>query len=380
MKKLKLTKLTALLAALTLVFASCSNGTDDYSKPEETKQRPEPTEQGLGALQSLKAVEGFEHVYTVEYDGDYLLDDVISSNLKTSNELVTYLSTHIPSWKLAKESGIPLTINVSGAGCCSIAASNAGNAGGKIFGRNFDYPNGTAMILHTMPYKGYESVSTSYPYFVTGNLWWEPAGNIVDDAISLGLIYAPLDGLNEKGLYISILQLDKEPTNQTDEGKNDVQTTVAVRYILDNAASVDEALEILRSFNMHNVFNTAYHYAIADNTGKSVVVEYINNEMKVKENVKVVTNHYLTDNVAKPLTNASPNSLTRYNAAYNAGEAVDWNMTPEQMRDALKAAKAIHDPLDDSFVSIWSAVFEPAAKKVTYYFREDYTKHVEVTF
>jgi hypothetical protein len=380
MKKLKLTKLTALLAALTLVFASCSNGTDDYSKPEETKQRPEPTERGLGALQSLKAVEGFEHVYTVEYDGDYLLDDVISSNLKTSDELVTYLSTHIPSWKLAKESGIPLTINVSGAGCCSIAASNAGSAGGKIFGRNFDYPNGTAMILHTMPYKGYESVSTSYPYFVTGKLWWEPTNQIESDAISLGLIYAPLDGLNEKGLYMSILQLDNEETNQTDSNKNDVQTTVAVRYILDNADSVDAALEILRGFNMHNVFNTAYHYAIADNTGKSVVVEYINNEMKVKENVKVVTNHYLTDNVAKPLTNASPNSLTRYNAAYNAGEAVDWNMTPEQMRDALKAAKAIHDPLDNSFVSIWSAVFEPSAKKVTYYFREDYTKYVEVTF
>ena len=55
-------------------------------------------------------------------------------------------------------------------------------------------------------------------------------------------------------------------------------------------------------------------------------------------------------------------------------------MTPEQMRDALKAAKAIHDPLDDSFVSIWRAVFEPAAKKVTYYFREDYTKYVEITF
>ena len=374
MKKLKLTKLTALLAALTLafVFASCSHEPDEYSKPEETKQRPEPTESSLGALQSLKAVEGFDYVYTVEYDGDYLLDDVISSNLKTSDELVTYLSTHIPSWKLAKESGIPLTINVSGAGCCSIAASNAGSAGGKIFGRNFDYPNGTAMILHTMPYKGYESVSTSYPYFVTGNLWWEPTNQIESDAISLGLIYAPLDGLNEKGLYISILQLDEESTNQTDPDKNDVQTTVAVRYILDNAASVDEALAILRGFNMHNVFDTAYHYAIADNTGKSVVVEYINNEMNVTD-AKVITNHYLTDYDAKPLTNASQNSLTRYNAAYNAGEAANWNMTPEQMRDALKAAKAIHDPSDNSFVSIWSAVFEPAAKKVTYYFREDYT-------
>ena len=382
MKKLKLTKLTALLAALTLafVFASCSHEPDEYSKPEETKQRPEPTEYSLGALKSLKAVEGFDYVYTVEYDGDYLLDNLIDAGLKTDEELVEYLIQNVQSWKLAKESGIPLTLEVSGTGCCSIAASNAGPAGGKIFGRNFDYPNGSAIIIHTMPYKGYESVSTSYPYFVTNELWWKPTGNISDDAVSLGLIYAPLDGLNEKGLYMSILQLDEESTNQTDPNKKDVQTTVAVRYILDNADSVDEALEILRNFNMHNVFNTAYHYAIADNTGKSVVVEYINNEMKVKENVKVVTNHYLTDNVAKPLPDESSNSLTRYNAAYNAGEAVNWNMTPEQMRNALKAAKAIHDPSDTSIVSIWSAVYEPSVKKITYYFREDYTKYVEVTF
>lgn len=378
MKKLK--KLTALLAALALVFAlgSCANSSNSNDNP--SKSKPAPTESSLGALTSLKAVDGVGHVYTVEYDGDYLLDDAISSNLKTADELVAYLRSHILSWKLAAESGTPLTINVTGAGCCSIAASNAGSAGGKIFGRNFDYPNGTAMIIHTMPYSGYESVSTSYPYYVTGDYWWEPTNNIMNDAVSLGLIYAPLDGLNEKGLYISVLQLDNEETNQTAEGKNDVQITVAIRYILDKAASVAEALEILDGFNMHNVFGCAYHYAIADNTGRSVVVEYINNEMKVKENVKVVTNHYLTDDVAKPIADAHPNSLYRYNIAYTAGEEAEWNMTPAQMRDALKAAKAVHPESDTSFVSIWSAVFEPSIKKVTYYFREDYTKGFEVTF
>ena len=100
----------------------------------------------------------------------------------------------------------------------------------------------------------------------------------------------------------------------------------------------------------------------------------------LKENVKVVTNHYLTDDVAKPIAKAHPNSLYRYNKAYTAGEEAEWNMTPAQMRDALKAAKAVHPESDTSFVSIWSAVFEPSIKKVTYYFREDYTKGFEVTF
>ena len=376
MKKLK--KLSAALAALLLAFAfvSCANNAND----EQPASKPAPTEPGLGALTSLKAVEGFDHVYTVEYDGDYLLDSLIAANIKSDVELVQYLTENIPSWKLAKESGLPLTINVSGAGCSSVTANNAGPAGGKIFGRNFDYTDGSAMILHTMPYEGYESVSTSYPMFVTQKLFWEPTNKVESDAVVLGLIYAPLDGMNEKGLYISILQLDDETTNQTYPNKNDVTTTVAVRYLLDKAASVDEALQMLGNFNMHNVFGTAYHYAIADNSGKSVVVEYINNEMKVTD-AKVVTNHYLTPNSGKTLPEETNSSIVRYNTALTAGQNCNWNMTPAKMRDTLQAVSVKNIHSDGSIHrTIWSAVYEPNANKVTYYFRNDYTKYAEVTF
>ena len=380
----KLKKLSAVLAALILAFAfvSCinnANTNDDQPNQQSASAKPAPTEPGFGALTTLKAVEGFERVYTVEYDGDYLLDSLIAANLKTDVELIQYLTVNIPSWKLAKESGIPLTINVTGAGCSSITANNAGPAGGKIFGRNFDYTDGSAIIIHTMPYEGYESVSTSYPWFITGDLDWEPTNNVETDAVALGLIYAPLDGMNEKGLYISILQLDDENTNQTDPNKNDVQTTVAVRYLLDKAASVDEALEILSNFNMHNVYDTAYHYAIADNTGKSVVVEYINNEIKVAD-AKVVTNHYLVPNSGKDLPESTNSSIIRYNTAYQTGTDCNWNMTPAMMRDTLSAVSVKKQNPWGTHITIWSAVYEPNSKKVTYYFRKDYTKAAEVTF
>lgn len=370
MKKLKLTKLTALLAALTLVFAlgSCANSSNNNNESE---------------LQATKvSIDSIDGVYYFDYEGDYKLEDCISANLKTEYDLLAYLQTFVPTLLGGTGSPISLKLDYKGFGCCSIAASNAGPAGGKIYGRNFDYPNNSAMIVHTKPAKGYESVSTCYPYFVTGSESWAPENEQAKTIVGISSIFAPLDGMNTEGLYISILQLDKEPTNQTDEGKNDVQTTVAVRYILDNADSVDAALEILRGFNMHNVFNTAYHYAIADNTGKSVVVEYINNEMKVTD-AKVVTNHYLTPNSGKTAPASTDNTLLRYNAAYSAGERVNWNMTQEQVRDALKAASSSQhhrNEQNSTLVSIWSAVFEPAAKKVTYYFREDYTKYVEVTF
>lgn len=364
MKKLR--KLSALLAALLLAFAlgSCAN---------ESKANDEPQVQKV----SIDSIDG---AYFFEYEGDYKLDDCINANLKTETELLAYLQGFIPTLLGVPNANVSLQLNMQGFGCCSITAENAGSAGGKIYGRNFDYPNNSAMIIHTKPAEGYESVSTCYPYFVTGKTPWAPESEMERTVVGLSSIFAPLDGMNTEGLYISILQLDKESTNQTDPNKKDVTTTVAVRYILDNAASVEEALEILEGFNMHNVFKTAYHYAIADNTGKSVVVEYINNEMKVTD-AKVVTNHYLTDNIAKPLPAETKSSMIRYKAAYDAGEAAEWIMTPEQVRDALKAAKAIRAEGDKNPIwSIWSAVFEPKAKKVTYYFREDYTKYVEVTF
>ncbi len=366
MKKIK--KLSAILAALLLAFAlgSCAN---------ESKANDEPQVQKV----SIDSIDG---AYFFEYEGDYKLDDCINANLKTETELLAYLQGFIPTLLGVPNANVSLNLNFKGFGCCSIAAENAGSAGGKIYGRNFDYPNNSAMIVHTKPAVGYESVSTCYPYFVTGKTPWAPESEMERTVVGLSSIFAPLDGMNTEGLYISILQLDHEETNQIDPNKNDVQTTVAVRYILDKAASVDEALAILRGFNMHNVFDTAYHYAIADNTGKSVVVEYINNEMKVTD-AKVVTNHYLTDNVAKPLPAETKNTILRYKAAYEAGEAANWNMTQEQVRDALKAASASQHHKDDpesTLVSIWSAVFEPSAKKVTYYFREDYTKYAEVTF
>ena len=57
-------------------------------------------------------------------------------------------------------------------------------------------------------------------------------------------------------------------------------------------------------------------------------------------------------------------------------------MTAKQMRDTLKAASAkqYNTKPDSKHITVWSAVYEPNAKKITYYFREDFSKYVEVTF
>ena len=382
----KISKITRILAALTLVFAlgACANGADTNDSNPQNQNVSEKIKAILEeSIESTKVeLNSIEGVYSFEFSGDYGLETLVGKEFTNETQLSSYLAATIPTWIQDSNNTISLSINLTGAGCTSIVTENAGSAGGKLFGRNFDYTNGSAVVIHTKPASGlgFESVSTSYPYFLSGERNWAPNGDPNHDPLLYGAIYVPMDGMNEKGLYVSILEAgDNEATAQNTTGKKDVQTTVAVRYLLDKADSVDNALTLLEGFNMHSVHNTAYHFALADNSGKSVVVEYINNEMKV-EDAKVVTNHYIVSNSGKTAPDSTNDSLLRYNTAKEAGEATGWKMTPEQMRNTLKAAGAKQYDPEGKHISIWSAVYEPAAKKVTYYFREDYTKSVEVTF
>ena len=92
-----------------------------------------------------------------------------------------------------------------------------------------------------------------------------------------------------------------------------------------------------------------------------------------------MTNHYLTPGKDAPASD--DDSLLRYNNAIKAGNDAEWNMSPVQMKDALKVTGAKQYADEGSeHVSIWSTIYEPSAKKVSYFFREDFTKYTEITF
>lgn len=398
MKKTKklITSITAL--SLTLFFVSCSfnpsnkkkiqgNTVSEETTKEEKKQKEVPTESSFNSLLSLKQLKDFKGVYTFEYNGDYQLDNLIKADLTDVEKLKAYLETNIELWKTAKEKGIEFTTQEVKPACTSIVANSSDGSGGKIYGRNFDYdwPEDTVLIIHTIPYEGYESISTSFPIFLAGKFNWEPVYDESDialrnNAVAIGAIYAPMDGMNEKGFYISILEAgDEEQTAQNELGKNSVITSVAVRYLLDKADTVDTALELLRDVNMYSVFGTSYHFAMADSKGKSVVVEYVGNKMYVTE-TKVVTNHYISTECGKAAPDAYNNTAMRFKVTMEAGNNANWYMTPEQIRDALESVKYSQYRTDGLVKTIWSAVYEPEAEKITYYFREDFTKPIVLSF
>lgn len=367
---MKTKRLAAVFAAMMMVFALASCSKDD---DEETVSKQSSTEPSTNALSSLKAVEGVDGVYTLEYTGEYYLDGAISAGLKTADELVSYLTDNIPEWKTAKESAEALKIKVGGAACSSIVVKNDGGDG-YIYGRNFDWEPGNSLIIHTKPDSGYEAVSTCFIAFFTNDTDWAPTGDPSHDATAIGGIYVPMDGMNEKGLYIANLN-DNLPAvipSSPDANKKDVQTTVAIRYILDKCATVDQAVAFLKTINMYPVYadeegtEDAYHFAIADNTGKSVVAEWVNEELKVTE-TKIVTNHNLYNESQNATTGDDRNHGTfdRYDILTGMYGETTGKMTAETVAWALSQVQQKH--------SVWSAVFEPSAKKVTYYFRSSST-------
>ena len=117
--------------------------------------------------------------------------------------------------------------------------------------------------------------------------------------------YMPVDGMNEKGLSIGVLELETPETFQQTE-KKDITTTAIIRTVLDHAADVDEAIEIFNSYDMHDLLGVGctYHYQIADAKGKTAIVEYANGETTVlrpdETGTLVATNFWLSEGVDDP--------------------------------------------------------------------------------
>ena len=146
-------------------------------------------------------------------------------------------------------------------------------------GRNFDLTYSPALVVETAPDNGYRSISTVNLAFLgfgedkLPDTWKQKL-------IALAAPYAPLDGINEKGLAVAVLRIADEPTDQ-DTGKTDITTTTAIRLMLDKAATVDEAVSLLEQYDMHSSAGSCYHFQLADAAGNSAVVEYIDNEFVV---------------------------------------------------------------------------------------------------
>ena len=291
-------------------------------------------------------------VYVIDYREDYKLQQLLDEGgVTTQDELAKYLIRILLK-------GLPVKIDydVPSLACSTFIAETP--EGGWIMGRNLDNQETDLAVVKTAPKDGYRSVSVVNLSFLGYDKTHTPQ-KLIDRIVAMGAPYFPLDGVNEKGLAVGVLQLQADATNQNTE-KIDVDTTLMIRILLDRAATVDEALALMGQYDMHASAGGCYHFQISDAAGRSVVVEYIGDEMAVVEKQNgflAAINFYLSE---VPFE-YEPQGMDRYDGMKETLSEKNYVLTPEEgMALLMKVALTGTAPDEQgrSYSTQWSSVYD----------------------
>ena len=313
-----------------------------------------------GAMSVEKLDDG---LYYMEYRGDDGFDELIArGGGRSSGELVGFVMNFLSKGFYNP----PITPAPAQYGCSALTARTPENE--VLMGRNFDFSSATGMVLHTIPKKGYETITTFNTEFFGFGSDWLPEG-FANQYMALSGLFFALDGINEKGLAVADLMAGDDAVTHQNTGKPALTTTSAICYLLKNAATVDEALELLRGIDMNSDIGSAHHYAISDASGKSVVVEYVDNEFVVVES-PAVTNHYLCE---QKLNVGLYEGDRRYDFLCKQYEDAGGSLDLRQLTTAI--ASVSQPPAQgDRLGTAWTMVMNLTNPSVTYYSRRHFDK------
>jgi hypothetical protein len=167
--------------------------------------------------------------------------------------------------------------------CSSFSVLNP--QGHALLGYNNDGESQPILLLFTDPSDGYASISISdiggsLPGFTKSITPFDS-----DRARSL-LLYAPYStqtGMNEMGLAVSTMT-DPSGSWAIDPEKDTLGAAEARRVILDHAKDVEEAIALLSQSNVSYTGTSVSHLLLADRSGHSALLEWVDGEMKVIRN------------------------------------------------------------------------------------------------
>lgn len=309
-----------------------------------------------GRFQTIRTIEkvtDYEdyNLYSMDVKYDYDLDRVIEYGITDDQSLVdAIVEEAIPI--------LPVQIDVPDFGCSAFTLQEAD--GDILMGRNYDFRRDTsAMLVYCEPEDGYKSVGFAALDNISANT---PEESMKKKLATLTAPFICLDGMNEKGVSIAVLTLDSEPVHQN-TGKPVIGTTLAIRLILDRAASTAEAVELLQQYDMFASSGRDYHFYITDSTGDGRVIEYdceSETRKMVATPVRSVTNFFALyeDQV---LPNQRNGIYGHGKERYDKMEALfDYEevYTKDAAWEALKAAAQEPSAEDITSNTQWSIIYD----------------------
>ena len=319
------------------------------------------------SITKLSDYAGPYNLYEMDVAYDYDLDAVIDAGVRTDQGFVdAVLAQVLP--------GVPVSVQAPSFGCSAFRAQTPD--GSYLMGRNYDFKQDTSAILvRTHPEGGYASIGFCALNNLGAN---EATAGVKARAAALLAPFATLDGVNEKGVSIAVLTLDSKPTEQ-DTGRACINTSLAIRLVLDRAATTQEAVELLASYDMHATSGRDYHFFITDATGDSRVVEY---DPKDEARPMVVTPaRQVTNYFALYADEVQPNQKNgiyghgkeRANAIAEVLDAAgDTAVTTDVAWDALQAAAQDPNPEDVTSNTQWSIVYDNTARTASFVLRRSW--------
>jgi choloylglycine hydrolase len=187
----------------------------------------------------------------------------------------------------------------------------------------------------------------------------------------------PTSGINEAGLIIDVLYLTESvyPTNENLPSVNEMQW---VQYMLDNASSVNEVITLAPKVNIKSLA-AKIHYFIADISGKSATVEFVEGKMLISNNslsgICAITNDTYQNSVKyaiekNKIIHDPTHSLNRFNNAFQLSKNLDQHLPNLSNSDLIDSAFYILEKVKDPSSTQWSIVYDINNLKVYYKTKE----------
>jgi choloylglycine hydrolase len=169
--------------------------------------------------------------------------------------------------------------------------------------------------------------------------------------------YLPFDGLNERGLAVTMMAVPSSEGGR-DPKKVTIDSLAVIRLMLDYADGVDKAVELLAGYNVDFGGGPPVHYLIADASGNSEVIEFLNDKMRVMRgdgSFQVSTNFLL---FPEPPRNGR-SGCWRFNRIFETLSRAEGHFTPEKGMDLLQSVSQTGE-----HPTIWSCLYDLSARDV----------------
>lgn len=319
----------------------------------------------MSSIQKITDYSDGYNLYRMNVDYDYQLDDIIKRGITDDQSMIdAILAEALPL--------LPVKIKAPKFGCTAFTLTDEN--GQTHMGRNYDFKRDTsAMLVYCTPKNGYKSVAFAALDNVSANV---PDENLKKKLASLTAPFICLDGMNEKGVSIAVLTLDSTPVHH-DTGKPTIATTLAIRLVLDRAATTQEAVDLLRGYDMFASSGRDYHFYITDASGDGRAVEYDCDSPTrelVDTKIEAITNFYAIYK-EKVLPNQKNGIYGHGRERYDAVMEVLETQSPytdATVWEALKASSQDPNPVDITSNTQWSINFNNTARTASIAIRRNW--------